>query len=63
MSDTRIPCEVVSRVCGYLAPVENWNIGKRAEYQDRVVFNITVGEDHDIRGIVYRDATRGIATD
>jgi ribonucleoside-triphosphate reductase len=28
-------CEVWSRVTGYLRPVENYNAGKKAEYQDR----------------------------
>lgn len=28
-------CEVYSRVTGYLRPVENWNPGKQAEWQDR----------------------------
>jgi anaerobic ribonucleoside-triphosphate reductase len=36
----RTKCEVYSRVCGYLRPVENWNIGKQEEYKDRKVFEI-----------------------
>ena len=32
------PCEVYSRVVGYLRPVQQWNNGKKAEYQDRKVF-------------------------
>ena len=34
----RTPCEVYSRVVGYLRPVQQWNDGKQAEYNDRVVF-------------------------
>lgn len=34
----RQPCEVYSRVVGWLTPVKNWNKGKRAEYQDRKTF-------------------------
>jgi ribonucleoside-triphosphate reductase len=29
------PCEVYSRVCGYLRPVGQWNTGKRQEYAER----------------------------
>lgn len=32
------PCEVYSRVVGYLRPVNNWNKGKLAEYKARKVF-------------------------
>ena len=35
----RTPCEVYSRVVGYLRPVQQWNEGKRTEYDDRVTFN------------------------
>ena len=31
----RIPCEVYSRIVGYLRPVQNWNKGKRQEFKDR----------------------------
>jgi anaerobic ribonucleoside-triphosphate reductase len=30
--------EVYSRVVGYLRPVEQWNVGKQAEFEDRKVF-------------------------
>jgi len=29
------PCEVYSRVCGYLRPVQQWNAGKQQEYKER----------------------------
>ena len=45
--DNKIPCEVVSRVCGYLTPIQNWNVGKQAEYRDRVVFVIPNGVTKD----------------
>lgn len=28
-------CEVYSRVCGYLRPVQQWNTGKQQEYKER----------------------------
>ena len=31
-------CEIYSRVVGYLRPVQQWNEGKQAEYQDRKEF-------------------------
>ncbi len=32
------PCEVYSRVVGYLRPVRQWNKGKQSEYSERVMF-------------------------
>jgi len=43
MSRTKIQrqrCEIYSRVVGYLSPVSQWNIGKKAEWSDRKVFNV-----------------------
>lgn len=34
----RQPCEVYSRVVGYIRPVDQWNPGKQSEYGDRVTF-------------------------
>ena len=34
------PCEVFSRVVGYLRPVQNYNKGKQAEYGMRKKFNV-----------------------
>lgn len=33
-------CEVYSRVMGYLRPMSEYNIGKRQEHSDRVLFNV-----------------------
>ena len=33
-------CEIYARVCGYIAPVKNWNRGKKKEYQGRVNYNV-----------------------
>ncbi len=32
------PCEVYSRIVGYLRPVQQWNVGKQEEYKDRLEF-------------------------
>ncbi len=37
----RTKCEVYSRVVGYLRPVDNWNEGKREEFKDRRLFNVS----------------------
>lgn len=34
----RQPCEVWTRVMGYYRPVSEFNIGKKAEYAERVCF-------------------------
>jgi anaerobic ribonucleoside-triphosphate reductase len=34
-------CEVYSRIVGYLRPVQQWNEGKRAEYEARKEFKIS----------------------
>lgn len=36
----KIPCEVYSRIVGYLRPVADWNIAKQQEFEDRVVFKL-----------------------
>ncbi len=36
----RTPCEVWSRVCGYLRPTKNWNAGKAEEFKDRKLFGV-----------------------
>lgn len=33
------PCEVYSRVVGYLRPVQSWNKGKKEEFKMRKQFN------------------------
>ena len=35
----RQPCEVWSRVMGYYRPIENFNIGKKGEHNERVFFS------------------------
>ena len=35
-----LPCEVYSRVVGYYRPVADWNVGKQAEFRDRVTYQV-----------------------
>jgi len=34
----KVPCEVYSRVCGYITPVQLWNKGKRQEFKERTPY-------------------------
>jgi len=34
------PCEVYSRIVGYLRPVSQWNFGKQQEFRDRKEFSV-----------------------
>ena len=40
LESKRTQCEVYSRVVGYIRPVNQWNNGKRAEFGDRVTFDL-----------------------
>ncbi|MBN1954630.1 MAG: hypothetical protein JW900_06220 [Anaerolineae bacterium] len=35
-----VPCEVYSRVVGYLRPVQNWHQGKQQEFRERKTFRM-----------------------
>jgi len=34
----KIQCEVYSRIVGYYRPIQNWNKGKKQEFQERKEF-------------------------
>ena len=34
LSKLRVPCEVYSRIVGYLRPVGDWNQAKQREFED-----------------------------
>lgn len=36
----KVPCEVYSRIVGYLRPIQNWNAGKQQEFSERKTFNM-----------------------
>jgi anaerobic ribonucleoside-triphosphate reductase len=36
----QVPTEIYSRVVGYFRPVNNWNEGKKEEFQDRKEFKL-----------------------
>ena len=41
MQEKRQKCTVYARVCGFITPLDNWNKGKRQEYNDREMFNVS----------------------
>ncbi len=40
--EVKVPCEVYSRIVGYLRPVQAWNEGKQAEFEDRKTFQVPI---------------------
>ena len=38
----KVPCEVYSRIVGYLTPVQNWNKGKKQEFKERKLFKNSI---------------------
>ena len=38
--EVKIPCEVYSRIVGYLRPVQNWHQGKQQEFGERKTFRV-----------------------
>ena len=37
----KIPTEIYSRIVGYFRPVQNWNNGKKQEFEERRYYNIS----------------------
>jgi ribonucleoside-triphosphate reductase len=33
-------CEIYSRIVGYFRPLQNWNKGKKQEFEDRKLFKV-----------------------
>jgi hypothetical protein len=38
--ERKVPCEVYSRIVGYLRPVQDWNKGKQQEFRDRATYDV-----------------------
>jgi anaerobic ribonucleoside-triphosphate reductase len=43
----KIPCEVYSRIVGYLRPVQNWHQGKQQEFAERKTFRVSEALDRE----------------
>ena len=39
--EVKIPCEIYSRIVGYLRPVQNWHQGKQQEFSERKTFRVS----------------------
>jgi anaerobic ribonucleoside-triphosphate reductase len=39
-AEVKIPCEVYSRIVGYLRPIQNWHEGKQQEFSERKTFRV-----------------------
>ena len=55
MAKNRQKCEVFSRSMGFIRPIDNFNIGKRSEFEERKTFkeNIIFGT---IRKLLKKEA-------
>ncbi len=40
----RTPCEIFSRVVGFLTPLSQWNVGKREEFRQRKTYDKALRE-------------------
>ncbi len=40
----RVPCEVYSRIVGYLRPIQNWHEGKQQEFGERKTFRVAAAD-------------------
>ncbi len=49
LSERRVPCMRFSRIVGYYQPVEQWNPGKVAEWNERMTFDIS-GPKYNMAG-------------
>ena len=41
----KVPCEVYSRIVGYLRPIQNWNKGKQQEFADRRPYEVQTNSE------------------
>lgn len=43
----KVPCEVYSRVVGYLRPVQDWHQSKQQEFAERKVYRVPAASELD----------------
>lgn len=53
----RTPCQIYTRVMGYLRPVDNYNIGKKSEFYSRKYFSEQKSANSDFIRKYSKDAT------
>lgn len=47
--ELKVPTEIYSRISGYFRPVRQWNIGKKAEFANRIYLSIPESVKHEAR--------------
>ena len=40
VAERKVPCEVYSRIVGYIRPLQNWHQGKQQEFKERKTFRV-----------------------
>jgi len=48
----KVPCEVYSRVVGYLRPVQSWNVAKKHEFGERKAYKVKKEKDEECLNMV-----------
>ena len=49
----KVPCEVYSRIVGYMTPVQRWNDGKLQEFAERKTFDRAIDATGDAQRSVF----------
>ncbi len=44
-TEVKVPCEVYSRIVGYLRPVQAWNKGKQQEFAERRTLKVAESDE------------------
>jgi len=45
-------CEVYSRIVGYFRPIQNWNLGKKEEFKDRLEYAEEKSLKHEFKSAI-----------
>ena len=51
-----VPVEVYSRVVGYFRPVNQWNVGKQAEFKERKTYAVDAKQIESVCEYEYKRA-------
>lgn len=55
MAECGKKCEVYSRIVGYFRPVQNWNLGKKEEFGERVTFKEDIALAKDFSKVAVKN--------
>ena len=48
----KMPCEVYSRIVGYLRPVSAWNVAKKHEFKERKTYEVKKEKNEECLNMV-----------